>query len=168
VQLFTEIPWGYTLSRLIMNPLSIIRDFYRGLPDDVKSMMSHFTLSRLTEFDLLGDGAEQMEEYLKQDDTLRDLGTVLSIRAAIDFVFLIQGDKEHWDKAINWQLDMVDDGRIRSSMRDTLHRNLPLLPDRKQRWLQAFESWKKIRDSDLSDDSLLLWDDRFLSERPTE
>jgi|GEM_PF-5229213 len=151
-----------------MNPLSLIRDFYRGLPDDVKSMMSHFTLSRLTEFDLLGNAAAQMEEYLKQSDTLRDLGTVLSIRAAIDFVFLTQGDEEHWNKSINWQLDLVDDGSITSSMRDTLHSNLPLLPDRKQRWLDAFDSWKTIRDSDLSDDSLLRWDDRFLSEDASE
>ena len=147
-----------------MNPFAIIRDFYRALPDDVKTMMSYFTLSRLTEYDCLGDPIGQMEKYLEQRNTLMDLGTILSLRAAIDFVFLTQGDPEHWDETINWQLDMVDDGSITSSMRDTLHRNLPSLPDRKQRWLDAFELWTKLRDSDLSDDSLLLWDNKVLSE----
>lgn len=145
-----------------MNPFQILREYYTAQTDYVRGRLAMECLYRLSD-DSAVESDSRMLELLTPRTQLRDLGTVLSVRALFDFSFLTLGDEEHWERAIDWQLDLVDSAKASPEMRNRLHEVLPSLPQRKAECLQAARNWETVR-GQISDERLLEWDNTELSK----
>lgn len=142
-----------------MHPLEILKDFYSSQHPYVRERLAMESLWRLEEIPLDNPKDEAVILHLTPSSSgLKDLGTVLTFRAMFDWSFRTLGDDDHWQKTIDWQLDLVDSGGISSGMRNGLHSQLPALPERRQASLEASKEWNALRRAGLSDNALAEWE----------
>lgn len=99
--------------------------------------------------------------------THKDLGYIISFRAIFDFLFTEKrGSKEGWDRTVCLFDSVINDPNPSenrpASMVQHAQEMKDKLPERMTIWFDICDSWKKLKESDLSDASLERWHDAYI------
>ena len=145
------------------SPLEIIRDWFDALPEKVSGNLGYFCVIRLTaNYSTDQDGTEAYREWLGTPlDSFRHIGRAVFACALIDYIMEEQGDPRHWEKSLDFQLNMLESD-LTPDTKQTANRMLPKHPQIREAWLEAATKWRQLRSSTLSYDALRTWEDYML------
>ena len=135
-----------------MNPLNRILAWWQSLAECPREWIA-VDICRCLAVTETEDFTFQCSRFLDELLTItRHLGRTLAVRAVIDYYF----ERELLDDADRSQLEMVEtgDAKLRSLANAALGRRLQSAAGR----AHARDTWKKLREAELSDNALVVWE----------
>ena len=151
------------------DPIGIFRKWYSAQSKEVQDTIAFFVLVRAPRFTtgrfhILMRPVETFSRYL--DDAAGEspmglIGEALLIRAIVDFAVFRQ-----FGSADDWAMKMEQNENIAADlerehgpnpMSDDFRKMVKQSPERQEIWIKAAQSWKALRNTELSDEFLEAW-----------
>lgn len=99
------------------------------------------------------------------DDAFAEAGLAVSLVALTDFVFRRRGSRDSWDAEERQHDRLIEraDAAGNHELAERVRRSRDRLPFRARQWMQAGETWSRLRASVLAEETIERWLGQALS-----
>ncbi|MDX1951456.1 MAG: hypothetical protein SFY81_04685 [Verrucomicrobiota bacterium] len=152
------------------NPIEIFRSWYSAQPQEIQETVAFFTLVRMPrssakDFEMLSRPVSIFLSFLDETSAQSPMllvGGVLHLRAIIDFAVIRRFASVEWEgkKELNAAIaDDLEHEHGSNPFSDQLREKLKGFPERQEMWSESVNSWRALRNGNLSDEFLEAWEE---------
>lgn len=140
-------------------PTEAFLSWFHALPPshktDIAALVSYRTpgfscIDMLTSDTIVEDFTKVIRAHCTS--VLKDVGAAVTLRAAVDFLFLSHGDREGWKEN-----QAVMQSLAEQTGSEKFERIASEMPLRREQWLRTCAQWQSFRAEHLSDQVLETW-----------
>ncbi|MFC5049060.1 hypothetical protein ACFPK9_15890 [Rubritalea spongiae] len=146
-------------------PLDIIHHWWFTVNEPAKSNMALNIMLKLGLHNVSISSNVKLHEYLTEDlHYLKHVGRALSMRSLIDYILSEMTSDKKWEEITNFHLSIVDSSNFDKDARTEINSKIPEIEPNRTAWINAAKSWQDIRGEELSDQSILIWENTQSSQ----